>query len=130
MFSQQPFPTVVSDELLRKLWASVHDFFFLTSFKFTGGSCKKVQIQYDSGLFHNYLTILSRVAEKSVISGTTFTSPAKCYKIDRKRIVLGDFDTEALRRLLHDFYREKFPTLDSVLVASKEKGIFSRELVC
>ena len=59
-----------------------------------------------------------------------FTSPAKCYKIDR----IDEFDTEALRRLVHDFYREKkFPTVDSVLVASKEKGIFSGEcdsLVC
>ena len=52
-------------------------------------------------------------------------------------IVLGDFDMagpEALRRLVHDFYREKkFPTLDTMLVASKEKGIFSGEhdsLVC
>ena len=55
-------------------------------------------------------TVRRDVAEKSEISG------------------LGDFDTEALRRLVHDFYREeKFPTLDTVLVASKEKGIFSGE---
>ena len=39
-------------------------------------------------------------------------------QVDRKKIVLDDFDTKALRRLLHDFYREKkFPMLDSLLVA-------------
>ena len=35
---------------------------------------------------------------------------------------------EAVRRLVHDFYREKkYPTLDSLLLAAKEKGIFSGE---
>ena len=54
----------------------------------------------------------------SDISGTAFISPAKRYTVYRKKIVLDDFDTEALRRLVHDFYREKkFPTLDSFLVA-------------
>ena len=45
-------------------------------------------------------------------------------------IILDDFDTEALRHVVHDFYHEKkYPTLDSLLVAAKEKGIFSREHV-
>ena len=70
---------------------------------------------------YNDHTVRRYVTEKSEISGTTFTSPAKRYKIG---IILGDFDTEALRRLVHDFYWEKkFPTLDTVLVAAKEKGI-------
>ena len=47
------------------------------------------------------------VAEKSEISGTTLTLTAKAkrYKIDRKGIVLGDFNTEALQQLVHNFYR-------------------------
>ena len=54
--------------------------------------------------------------------------PAKRYKIDGKKIVMDDFDTEALRRTVHEFYSEKkYPTMDSLLLAVKEKGIFSGE---
>ena len=75
-------------------------------------------------------TVRRIVAKKSEMSGAAFTSPAKRYKVERKRIMLDDFDVEALRRLVHDFYREKkFPTLDSVLVAAKEKGIYEGERV-
>ena len=64
------------------------------------------------------------------MSGAAFSSPAKRYKKDRKRIVLDDFDTEALRRTVHDFYREKkYPTLDSILEAAQVKGLFNRERV-
>ena len=36
---------------------------------------------------------------------------------------------EAMRRLVHDFYCEKYPTLDSdsLLLAVKEKGLFGGE---
>ena len=61
------------------------------------------------------------VGEKSALSGAAFSSPAKQYKVDRRK---------ALRQVVHDFYREKkYPTLDLLLVAAKEKGIFSRERV-
>ena len=70
------------------------------------------------------------IAKKSEMSGAAFTSPAKRYKVERKRIMLDDFDMEELRRLVHNFYREKiFPTLDSVLIAVKEKGIYEGEHV-
>ena len=75
-------------------------------------------------------TVRRIVAKKSEMSGAAFTSPAKRYKVERKRIMLDDFDVEALRRLVHDFYLEKkFPMLDSVLVAAKEKGIYEGERV-
>ena len=45
------------------------------------------------------------VAEKSEISGAVFASPPKQCK--RKNIILDDFNTEVLRRLVNDFYREK-----------------------
>ena len=68
------------------------------------------------------------VAEKSALSGAAFSSPAKRYKIDRKKIVMDDFDTEALRSAVHEFYHEKkYPTMDSLLSAVKEKGIFCGE---
>ena len=41
---------------------------------------------------------------------------------------MDDFDVEAIRRLVHDFYREKkYPTLDLLLLAVKEKGLFGGE---
>ena len=41
-------------------------------------------------------TVRRVVAKKSAMRGAAFSSPAKRYKKDRKRIVLDDFDTEAL----------------------------------
>ena len=41
---------------------------------------------------------------------------------------MDNFDTEALRSAVHEFYSEKkYPTMDSLLSAVKEKGIFSGE---
>ena len=46
--------------------------------------------------------------------------------MDRERVNVDNFVTEALRRTVHDFYREKkYPTLDSLLVAVNEKGVFT-----
>ena len=73
-------------------------------------------------------TVRRIVAEKPAMSGAAFSSPAKRYKIDRKKIVMDDFDMEALRRAVHEFYSEKkYPTMDSLLSAVKEKGISSGE---
>ena len=75
-------------------------------------------------------TVRRILAEKSEISGAAFMSLPKRYKVERKNIILDDFDTEALQRLVHDLYREKkFPTLDSVQVVAKEKGIYRGERV-
>ena len=40
---------------------------------------------------------------------------------------MDDFDTEVLRSAVHEFYSEKKSTVDSLLSAVKEKGIFSGE---
>ena len=40
---------------------------------------------------------------------------------------LDDFDVEAIERLVHDFYCEKYPMLNSLLLAVKEKGLFGGE---
>ena len=73
-------------------------------------------------------TVRRIVAEKSALSGAAFSSPVKRYTIDRKKIVMDDFDTEALRSAVHEFYNEKkYPTMDSLLSAVKKKGIFSGE---
>ena len=73
-------------------------------------------------------TVRRIVSEKSAQSGAAFCSPAKRYKLDRKKIVLDDFDTEALRRAIHEFYSEKkYPTMDSLLSAVKKRKVFSVE---
>ena len=48
-------------------------------------------------------TVRRIVAEKSALSGAAFSSPAKRYKIDRKKVVMDDFDTEVLRNSVHEF---------------------------
>ena len=58
-------------------------------------------------------TVRHIVGEKASFCGAAFTSPAKQYTVDRRTVCLDDFDVEAIRRLVHDFYREtKYPTLD------------------
>ena len=55
-------------------------------------------------------------------------SPPKRYRRERKIIDPDQFDTEALQRTVHEFYcKKKYPTLDMLLVAVREKGIFSGE---
>ena len=77
----------------------------------TGYSCKHVQ---------------RVVAEKSFLEGDKFELPCKLYKVSRKQIVVDDFDTEALRRSVHKFHRDKkYPTLGSLLEAAKKKDIFT-----
>ena len=42
----------------------------------------------------------------------TFGSPAKRYKVERKKIIVDDFGMEGIRCTVHDFYREmKYCTL-------------------
>ena len=45
--------------------------------------------------------------------------------MERKKIVVNDFDMEGIWHTVHNFYREKkYPTLESLLVVVKEKGLF------
>ena len=68
-------------------------------------------------------TVRRIVAEKSALSGAAFSSPAKWYKIDRKKMVMDDFDTEALRSAVHEFYSEKkIPDNGFSTVGSKGEG--------
>ena len=46
------------------------------------------------------------VAMKQASSGAAFQSPVKRYTASRACIVLDDFDTEAIRRTIHDFYKK------------------------
>ena len=63
-------------------------------------------------------TVRCIVGEKASLYGATFTSPAKWYKVDKRTVCL-------VRHLIHDFYHEtKYPTLDSLLLAVKQKGLF------
>ena len=73
-------------------------------------------------------TVRRIVGEKASLCGAAFTSPAKRYTVDRRTVCLDDFDVEAIRHLVRDFYREKkCPTLDSLLLAVKEKRLFGGE---
>ena len=49
-------------------------------------------------------TVHRIVAEKKTLEAAVFGSPAKRYKVERKKITVDDFDMEGIRRTVHDFY--------------------------
>ena len=50
--------------------------------------------------------------------------------MERKKVIVNDFDMEGIRCIVHDFYREKkYPTLESLLAVVKEKGLFDGERI-
>lgn len=53
-------------------------------------------------------------------------SPLKRFKLDWRSVLnIDDFDTQAIRRTVYEFYsRKELPTLDKLLVAVSDKGIF------
>ncbi len=54
-----------------------------------------------------------------------FLTPVKRYAVSRIRVNPDAFDRAALRCTVHEFYdRREYSTLDLVLFAAKEKGIF------
>ena len=57
-----------------------------------------------------------------------FESPEKCYGMSRKKVVTNDFDRAAIRRTVHEFYtRKEYPTVQMLLKAVHQKGIFVGE---
>ena len=59
------------------------------------------------------------MSDKALLCGAGFTSPANTTEyIDRKTVCLDDFNVDAMRCLVHDFYCEKkYHTLDSLPAA-------------
>ena len=54
-----------------------------------------------------------------------FESPMKRYTVERVRLYPDDFNIEALRHTVHQFYLDKdYPTLEKVLRRAKRDGIF------
>ena len=71
-------------------------------------------------------TVERIIAEKRKLEGAEFTSPEKQYKKSRLRIVVDNFDCDAIRCTVYEFYAKKvYPTLDKLLQISKEKELFS-----
>ena len=53
-------------------------------------------------------------------------TPEQRYTKSRVQIQLDDFNVEAIRRTVHEFYtRKEYPTLESLLATVKSRGIFS-----
>ena len=70
-------------------------------------------------------TVNRVVAEKRRLEASPFPSPSKRYKKTRERISVDDFDTDAIRRNVHEFYeRREYPTLEKLLQVLKEKELF------
>ena len=51
---------------------------------------------------------------------------SKRYKASRVRIVVDDFDTDGIRRTIHQFYeRKEYPTLKKLSSVLRGKGLFT-----
>ena len=71
-------------------------------------------------------TTVKMIKKEYYVEHGDFDSTAgKRYKKERFRVYPDDFDREAIRRTVHDFYLNKtYPTLDKLLHVLKDKGIF------
>ena len=66
---------------------------------------------------------------KTESSGAAFTHRQSATEGRERESIRTDFNTKALRRTVHEFYREKkYPTLESLLVAVKETAIFTGDI--
>ena len=64
-------------------------------------------------------TIIKKISKKYREEGQ-FESPMKRYTMERVRLYPDDFNREALRHTVHQFYLDKdYPTLDKVLRRAK-----------
>ena len=109
---------------------NVYSYFERQSEKSKGRGPPKITSKTAEATGYSLSTVRRVVAEKKSREGAAFVSPAKRYKQERSRIVVDDFDIEAIRRTVREFYlNKKYPTLDSLLAAVKEKGVFDGERV-
>ena len=59
-------------------------------------------------------------------SGGILCTPERRYTKSRVQIQLDDFNVEAIRRIVHEFYtRKEYPTLESLLSLLKTRQLFS-----
>ena len=59
---------------------------------------------------------VKRICSEGAITGGSFGSPEKRYGMNRKKIVMDDFDGAAIRRTVHEFYtRKEYPTVQMLL---------------
>ena len=58
-------------------------------------------------------------------SAGVLCTPEKRYNESRVQIQLDDFDVEAIRRTIHEYYTQKeYPTLESLLAQLKNRDVF------
>ena len=68
-------------------------------------------------------TVNRVLLEKRKLDGSSFTSPNKRYKESRERVDVDAFDTDAIRRTVHEFYEKKeYPTLGQAAIAAGSEG--------
>ena len=65
-------------------------------------------------------TVNHVLLEKRKLDGSSFTSPNKRYKESRERVDVGAFDTDAIRRTVHEFYEKKRVSNTGQAIAGSE----------
>ena len=110
----------------KKIVCSVYTYFEEQHKKNKVRTAAKLSTKTAQATGYSVRTVERVVAKKRTLSGAAFESPAKRYKASRVRIVADDFDTEAIRRTIHEFYeRKEYPTLKKLSSVLRGKNLFT-----
>lgn len=105
----------------KKIICKVFDYFDKEAKKNKRIKVLKLSTKMAEATGYSKHTVERVLAECKKLKGAPFTSP-KCYSKSRQ---CDDFDIDAIRRSVHDFYtRKEYPRLDKLLGAVTEKGYF------
>ena len=110
----------------KQIICNVYDYFENESKKRKGSVLPKLGKKTSEATGYCKRTVERIIVEKRKLEGAEYTSPEKRYKKSRLRIIVDNFDCDAIRRTVHEFYAKKeYPTLDKLLQILKEKELFT-----
>ena len=111
---------------VKKVIVNVYDYFDKESKKRRRAESPKLGQKTADATGYCRRSVERVVGEKRSLEGAEFPSPSKRYKQSRERVIVDDFDVEAIRRTIHGFYGKKeFPTLDKILTEVRRRGLFT-----
>ena len=110
----------------KQIMCNVYDYFENESRKRKGSALPKLGKKTSKATGYCKQIVEQIIAEERILEGAEFTSPEKWDKKSRLRIVVDDFDCDAIRCTVHEFHAKKeYPTLDKLLQILKEKELFT-----
>ena len=91
----------------KQIICNVYDYFENESKKRKGSVLPKLGKKTSEATGYCKRTVERIIVEKRKLEGAEFTSPQKRYKKSRLRIIVDDFDCDAIRRTVHEFCAKK-----------------------